>query len=193
MRLLVGLGNPGSQYAGTRHNVGFAALETLGRRHDVDINRKRFSSLVGRGRIGGVDVLMIQPQSYMNLSGGPVRRFMDFYKGSPEDVLVLHDDMDVEIGRLKVSARGGAGGHKGIASIIEHLGTSEFARIKIGVGRPPSGRAAESYVLGRFDSTETPCIERVLVSAASAAELFISSGVAETQARYNRRDLNLKD
>ena len=187
MRLLVGLGNPGEKYRATRHNVGFEALDLLAGRHDLDINRGKFSSLTVRGRINGQDVLLAKPQTFMNLSGGPVRRMMDYYRIDLDGLLVLHDDLDVELGRLKVAARGGSGGHKGVASIIESLGESEFARIKIGIGRPHPGESGESYVLGQFAAEEVNVFETVLVSVAEAAEVFITRGVAESQALFNRR------
>ena len=136
MLLLVGLGNPGKKYEGTRHNIGFAVLDFLAGRHGFTLNQTRFSSRVGRGRIKGTDVLFARPQTFMNLSGQAVRQIIEYLDLSLDDLLVLHDDLDVELGRIKVAARGGSGGHKGVASIIESLGQDEFARIKVGVGRP---------------------------------------------------------
>ncbi|MFH1138569.1 MAG: aminoacyl-tRNA hydrolase [Pseudomonadota bacterium] len=189
MHLLAGLGNPGATYRGTRHNVGFEALEILARKNGLDFDQNRFESRVCRGRIKGVDVLLIQPQTYMNLSGNAVAKFVNFFKIELEKILVLHDEMDVETGRLKVSARGGPAGHKGVASIIERLGGGEFARIKIGVGRPVGRMPADSHVLGRFRPEERESVENVLVWAAEAAEVFVTQGVVEAQARYNRKDI----
>ncbi len=193
MRLLVGLGNPGRQYEKTRHNVGFSALNTLAERNAIQIERKRFSSLIGRGRIKGVDVLLAMPQTFMNLSGEAVRPIFDYFKINLEALLVLHDEMDVEFGRIKIATRGGAGGHKGVASIIGHLGTNEFARMKIGVGRPGNERPAESYVLGRFNDSEKESVNQVLENAAEAAEIFVVQGVAEAPAQYNRRNIMMKE
>lgn len=192
MRLLIGLGNPGAQYAGTRHNVGFAALEVLALRHGLQMTKSRFKSLVSRGRIKGVDVMLAMPQTYMNLSGEAVRLITDYFRIELEDILVLHDDMDIEVGRLKVAARGRSGGHKGIASLIQHLGRENFGRIKIGVGRPRAGDRAENHVLSSFPPQEREDMEQVLEDAADAATIFITEGVAETQALYNRRALYIK-
>ena len=187
MHLLVGLGNPGSQYEGTRHNVGFMALDRLVVRHGLGAGQEKFQSLLYRGRIGGIAVILAKPRTYMNLSGEAVGRIVDYYGVPVAKILVLHDDMDIEVGRLKVAARGGAGGHKGVSSIIQRLGEDAFARIKIGVGRPPAGWTAENWVLGRFTDEETKTVESVLDSAGAAAELFISDGAAEAQTRYNRK------
>ena len=192
MRLLVGLGNPGTQYSGTRHNIGFAALDVLAGRHGLEITKSRFKSVIARGRIDDRDIMMAKPQTYMNLSGEAVRQITDFFRIDITDILVLFDDMDIEVGRMKVAARGSAGGHKGIASIIQHLGRDDFSRIKIGVGRPRAGDRAENHVLTSFRPEEREQMEQVLESAADAATVFITEGVAETQARYNRRALYIK-
>ena len=188
MHLIAGLGNPGGNYQGTRHNVGFEALEVLARRNGLEFGRSQFDSRVCRGGIKGVDVLLIQPQTYMNLSGKSVAKFVNFFKIDLERLLVLHDEMDIETGRMKISVKGGPAGHKGVASIIQCLGDNGFARIKIGVGRPAAGLPADSHVLGRFREVEKESVENVLVWAAEAAEVFVTRGVAEAQARYNRKD-----
>ena len=190
MYLVVGLGNPGVRYEGSRHNAGFMAVDLVARRNNVEINRSRFGSLFGKGRVVKTECLLAKPQSYMNLSGDPVRRIVDYYSISPERILVFHDDLDVEVGRIKIAAGGGAGGHKGVASIIESLGHGDFARVKIGVGRPPREWTAESYVLGRFGEQELELIDKELKGAAQAAEVFITDGVSAAQARFNRKDLN---
>ena len=184
---MVGLGNPGDKYASTRHNIGFAALDVIAGRHGVDVTRNRFQSLVGRGRIRGADVLLAKPQTYMNLSGRAVREIMGFFKLDCEDLLVLYDDMDIEVGRLKIAARGGPGGHKGVTSIIGDLGRNDFARIKIGVGRPGSDLNPIGHVLGGFSQDEQESMSLVLESVASAAEVFVSDGVAMAQTRFNRK------
>ncbi|MEW5725465.1 MAG: aminoacyl-tRNA hydrolase [Thermodesulfobacteriota bacterium] len=193
MRLIVGLGNPGRQYLATRHNVGFAALEVLARLHGVSLGLMRFDSLIGRGRLHGTDVLLALPQTYMNLSGGAVKKIVAYFRVGLADLLVLHDDLDIESGRIKVAAGGGAGGHKGVASIIAALGSEEFARIRIGIGRPPAGWETESYVLGRFSPEEAELMDKVLASAARAAEVFVTEGVAAAQAQYNRKALNVNE
>jgi len=186
--LVVGLGNPGPEYARTRHNVGFSALDRLAGDNGITLDQTRFSSRVGRGRILGADVLLVQPRTFMNLSGRAVRAVMDYLKIGLPDLLVLHDDMDIEPGRIKVAARGGSAGHKGVASIIETLGTDRFGRVKIGIGRPEPGRPAEPWVLGRFDPEEEPVIEKAIGEAAAAAEAFVSKGLAAAQEIFNRKD-----
>ncbi|MFH1091790.1 MAG: aminoacyl-tRNA hydrolase [Pseudomonadota bacterium] len=186
-RLLVGLGNPGSRYERTRHNVGFMALDRLAERHDLSPRQEKFQSLIALGRIGGVAVLLAKPQTYMNLSGQAVGRIVEYFRVPPAQILVLHDDMDLAVGRLKVSASGGAAGHKGVASIIACLGTDAFIRVRLGVGRPSDRIPAEHYVLSPFAPEEAELIGHVLILAAEAAELFISQGVAAAQQRYNDR------
>ena len=188
--MLIGLGNPGQKYVGTRHNVGFAALDFLAGKYGLTIRQNRFSSLLARGRLGNVECLLAKPQTFMNLSGVSVQQIVNFFRIDLDDLLVLHDDMDIELGRVKVTARGGPGGHKGVASIIEHLGRSDFGRVKIGVGRPGPVLSAESYVLGRFGTEESALVEKMLASAAEAAEVFLTGGVAKAQALYNRKDQN---
>ena len=190
MYLVVGLGNPGVRYEGTRHNAGFMAVDLLARQNSIDVGRSRFGSLLGKGRIAGIECQLAKPQLYMNLSGDPVQRIADYFSIAPDRILVLHDDLDVEVGRIKVAAGGGAGGHKGVASIMGSLGHGDFARVKIGVGRPPREWTAESYVLSRFGERELELIEKELHWAAEAAEVFVTNGVAAAQARFNRKDLN---
>ena len=190
MYLVVGLGNPGVRYEGTRHNAGFMAVDLLARQNNIDVGRTRFGSLLGKGRIAGIECQLAKPQLFMNLSGEPVQRIADYFSIATDRILVLHDDLDVEVGRIKVAAGGGAGGHKGVASIMGALGYGDFARVKIGVGRPPREWTAESYVLSRFGEHELELIEKELHWAAEAAEVFVTNGVAAAQARFNRKDLN---
>ena len=165
MHLIVGLGNPGRQYTETRHNIGFAVLDALAARNGIIIQKKKFISLLGRGCVKKTDVLLAKPQTFMNLSGRAVRQIVDFYKLTLDRLLVLHDDMDLAFGRIKVTARGGAGGHKGVASLMEYLGDDAFPRIKIGVGRPGQGREATGYVLGRFAPEDVEPLKFILMCA----------------------------
>ena len=189
MRLVVGLGNPGQKYLGTRHNLGFRAVKLLSERQGISLNQKRFLSLFGKGRIKGEKVFLLLPQTYMNLSGRAVRQIVDYFNLAVSDVLVLYDDMDVEAGRIKIAARGRAGGHKGVLSIIEHLKTKEFNRIKIGIGRSDPRMSGESYVLSRFGPEEEKIIQKSVDSAIDAAEVVIGQGLAEAQALFNRKVL----
>ncbi|MBF0529525.1 MAG: aminoacyl-tRNA hydrolase [Deltaproteobacteria bacterium] len=184
----VGLGNPGGRYEGTRHNIGFAAVDMLAAVYRLDVGHNNFGSLLGRGRIEGIDTFLVKPQSYMNLSGGPVRRVLDYFKLSLDHLIVLHDDLDLQVGRIKVAARGGAGGHKGVASIIETLGDQRFARIKIGIGRPPEKNATVDYVLGGFFSDEKSSLQEAMENAVKATQVFITAGVIQAQNLFNRKE-----
>ncbi len=189
MRLVVGLGNPGQKYLGTRHNLGFEVVKLFSERHGINLNQKRFLSLLGQGRIGGTKVFLLLPQTYMNLSGRAVRQIVDYFDLATRDILIVYDDMDVELGRIKITAQGGAGGHKGMVSIIEHLKTTEFNRIKIGIGRSDPRMSGESFVLSRFRPEEEKIIQHSVETAVDAVELVLGQGLAEAQERFNRKVL----
>ena len=154
MILIVGLGNPGMEYAATRHNVGFDMLTYLGDRYDIALRSKEGRAVVGKGFIEGQKVILAQPQTYMNLSGESVRALMDFYKLDEEDLVVICDDINLSVGQVRIRPKGSAGGHNGIKSIIQHIGTQEFTRIRIGVGGKPEGGDLVKHVLGRFSREE---------------------------------------
>ncbi len=189
MRLVAGLGNPGQKYLGTRHNLGFEVVKLFSERHGINLNQKRFLSLLGQGRIGGTKVFLLLPQTYMNLSGRAVRQIVDYFDLATQDILIVYDEMDVELGRIKITARGGAGGHKGMVSIIEHLKTTEFNRIKIGIGRSDPRMSGESFVLSRFRPEEEKIIQHSVETAVDAVELVLGQGLAEAQERFNRKVL----
>ncbi|MEE9435837.1 MAG: aminoacyl-tRNA hydrolase [Candidatus Adiutricales bacterium] len=189
MRLVAGLGNPGQKYLGTRHNLGFEVVKLFSERHGINLNQKRFLSLLGQGRIGGTKVFLLLPQTYMNLSGRAVRQIVDYFDLATRDILIVYDDMDVELGRIKITAQGGAGGHKGMVSIIEHLKTTEFNRIKIGIGRSDPRMSGESFVLSRFRPEEEKIIQHSVETAVDAVELVLGQGLAEAQERFNRKVL----
>ena len=189
MRLVAGLGNPGQKYLGTRHNLGFEVVKLFSERHGINLNQKRFLSLLGQGRNGGTKVFLLWPQTYMNLSGRAVRQIVDYFDLATRDILIVYDDMDVELGRIKITAQGGAGGHKGMVSIIEHLKTTEFNRIKIGIGRSDPRMSGESFVLSRFRPEEEKIIQHSVETAVDAVELVLGQGLAEAQERFNRKVL----
>jgi PTH1 family peptidyl-tRNA hydrolase len=186
---VAGLGNPGQKYLGTRHNLGFEVVKLFSERHGINLNQKRFLSLLGQGRIGGTKVFLLLPQTYMNLSGRAVRQIVDYFDLATRDILIVYDDMDVELGRIKITAQGGAGGHKGMVSIIEHLKTTEFNRIKIGIGRSDPRMSGESFVLSRFRPEEEKIIQHSVETAVDAVELVLGQGLAEAQERFNRKVL----
>ncbi len=191
-RLIVGLGNPGSKYELTRHNAGFLALDYFADQHGFAMTCEKWQGVYCRERLAGVSILLVKPQTFMNKSGESLVRFADFYKIERADILVVHDDLDLPTGRIKVVARGGAGGHNGIRSIINHLGTSDFARLKLGIGRPErneqgQGIPVERYVLARFSDRELGAFSKQLSLVDEAVELFIEKGIDACMNRINGR------
>ena len=187
MKFIFGLGNPTVQYAGTRHNIGFDAVTKLSDIYRIEVTEKKHKALCGKGMIAGERVLLIKPQTYMNLSGESVRAVLDFYKAEPTDILVLYDDICLEPGQLRVREKGSAGGHNGIKSIIAHLGTEEFARVRIGVGEKPAGWDLADYVLGHFSAEEEPLMREALEDAAKATELFVQGDIAKAMNLFNKK------
>jgi peptidyl-tRNA hydrolase, PTH1 family len=185
--LIAGLGNPGKSYQFTRHNLGFLILQALGDRHQVSITRKKFKSLYGQGEIEGQRVLLVLPQTYMNLSGEAVGHWLRYARVPTERLIVVHDDLDLPWGRLRIVARGGAGGHKGVLSLIEHLKTSEFLRIKAGVGRPPEGIPAEEYVLSPIPGALRPELSALIERGREAAEHLLREGPEKSMNLFNSR------
>lgn len=185
MKIIVGLGNPETKYAGTRHNTGFSAVTAVSDKYDIPFNRKECKSITGHGFIAGEKVILAQPQTYMNLSGEAVRALIDFYKCTSEDVIILYDDVDLDVGRIRIRKRGSAGGHNGIKSIIAHLGTETFDRIKIGVGAKSEGWDMVDHVLGRFSKEELPLMRDAVSRAADAVEEIISAGADSAMNRFN--------
>lgn len=186
MKVVVGLGNPGKKYAGTRHNVGFEVLEVLSRRYSAPAWRKGFEAEVTEISLGEHRVLLVAPQTYMNLSGRSVRGVVNFYKISLNDLMVISDDLNLPMGQLRLRQSGTAGGQKGLQNIIEQLGTNEFARLRIGIGRPPEGMDSANYVLQKFTSREQAEMERAVDRAADAVEMWTSAGMDVTMNRFNR-------
>lgn len=189
VQLIVGLGNPGARYAGTRHNIGFQVVDALARAENVEMNRARFDSLLGRGEISGVPVILIKPQTFMNLSGVSVGKVARYFGIDAEKALIVHDDMDFPIGDVRIKVGGGAGGHKGLLSIVDHLGGAKFIRIRVGIGRPPAEKMVERYVLERFTDEETAVMSSSIERACDAVVAVVSSGVQVAMNRYNARTI----
>lgn len=185
MWLVVGLGNPGAAYAKNRHNVGFMVIERVAERARAVGFKEKFSGLFTRVSMGAEDVVLLLPLTYMNLSGTSVRKAMDFFKIPVENVLVVHDEMDLAFGEQRVKVGGGAAGHNGLKSITQHC-TADFVRLRIGVGRPPRGRA-EDWVLGNFDVSESAELPGVLDAAALAAEAVVLRGPGAAQNSVNTK------
>ncbi|MRX72957.1 aminoacyl-tRNA hydrolase [Bacillus lacus] len=185
MKLIVGLGNPGKQYESTRHNVGFLVIDELSKQLHIPLDKSKFNGIYGIGNIAGEKVILAKPLTYMNLSGECVRPLMDYYQISTEDLAVIYDDLDLPAGRLRLRTKGSAGGHNGIKSLIQHLQTQEFKRIRIGIDRPPAGMKVPDYVLGRFQGEDIESIEEVIKKSASACEEWIQKPFLTVMNEYN--------
>ena len=186
MKLIVGLGNPGDKFKDTRHNVGFKVIDKLAELLDIDLKKTGHISLFGSGKIEGEKVLLVKPLTYMNKSGHAVNSFLRYYRIPLENLLVIYDDADLEVGRIRLRSRGRAGGHRGIESVIACLGREDFPRLRIGVkGKRRDNQLAE-YVLKKFDNEEKALINQIIIETARAAELFIKEEITEAMNRYNR-------
>jgi PTH1 family peptidyl-tRNA hydrolase len=183
-KLIVGLGNPGRKYAHNRHNVGFQCLDRLAQAHGLSFTQRRAKASLAVGKIADVRVVLARPLTYMNLSGQAVRPLVSFYKLSLEDILVIRDDLDLPLGSTRLRPEGGSGGHKGMRSIIEALGSQAFPRLRVGIGRPP-GNDAVSYVLSDFTADEQITLESVYERAVAAVELFLREGIEAAMNAYN--------
>ena len=187
MYLVVGLGNPGKQYEATRHNMGFDTIDVLVERHKIPQGGVKFNAMYGSGFIGGEKVIFMKPLSFMNLSGESIRPLADYYKVDPEDILIVYDDISLAPGQLRIRAKGSAGGHNGIKSIIAHLGTQEFPRVKVGVGEKPSRMDLADYVLGHFSKEEQATMADAVKEAADAVCEIVNVGIAQAMNDHNRK------
>jgi PTH1 family peptidyl-tRNA hydrolase len=183
--LIVGLGNPGKEYAKTRHNAGFMVIDAIAETTGIALSRVKSKAIIGDGKYNGSKVILVKPQTYMNLSGQAVSGLVGFYKVQHDHILVIHDDLDLPLGTLRIRPNGGPGGQKGIKSIIEKLGSPEFARIRFGIGRPPGRMDAKAYVLEKFLPREQEEFEFALLRARDAALAFISDGLEKSMNQYN--------
>lgn len=186
LKMIAGLGNPGSEYAHTRHNMGFEVVDRLAEKYRIRPDRSKFNALFGKGVIDGSDVILVKPLTYMNASGEAVGPLLRFFKLDPADLLVIHDDMDLQMGRIRLRHKGSSGGHNGIKSLIRQLGTEDFARIKVGVGHPErTQEAVVNYVLGRFSKDEQKIMEDAFERASDAATAWLSLPFSEVMNRFN--------
>ena len=188
MYIIAGLGNPGSKYAHTRHNVGFDTVEYLADYYGIGIETKKFQALVGQGVIEGNKVLLVKPQTYMNLSGESLREVVNFYKIDPEEeLIVIYDDISLDNGQIRIRAKGSAGGHNGIKNIIAHLGGQVFPRVKVGVGEKPSKYDLADYVLGHFSKEEQVLMDEGYAHAVHAVEMILEGDISAAMNEYNRK------
>jgi PTH1 family peptidyl-tRNA hydrolase len=185
MKLVCGLGNPGRAYSRHRHNIGFKVIDELAKRYDVTIAKKAFGAKIGSGSMFNGPVIFAKPQTFMNLSGSAVSPLYGYYKCSLEDLIVVHDDIDLEVGRIKIAKGSGHGGHNGVRSIIEDLGASDFYRVRVGVGRPPVGTDPADYVLSPFSKEEAQRLDDMVSQAADAVEILIEKGLQLAQQRFH--------
>lgn len=187
MKIIVGLGNPGPRYEGTRHNIGFLVVDRLSVIHHLLISTKRFKSLLGIGLIDSQDVALIKPMTFMNRSGEAVQRALRFFGTGLEDLVIIHDDLDLSLGRIRFKTKGGDGGHLGVRSIIESIGGNTFLRMKVGIGRPPRGVDPADYVLSSFSPSEEIQLERVIDQAAEALKVMLSEGIQTAMNRFQKK------
>lgn len=185
MRLIVGLGNPGREYDETRHNIGFMVVDRLADRAQASLSDRKFKARVGRARIAGADCLLMKPQTFMNLSGESVGPALGFYKLSTDDVIVIHDELDIDAGRIKLKRGGGHGGHNGLRSLKTHLPDDGFIRVRVGIGRPPPQWDPTNYVLGRFSGEEWDLADKAVEQAADAVEKILELGIAKAMGQVN--------
>lgn len=186
MKLIVGLGNPGEKYAMTRHNVGFWVIDRLAERWRIPVQQKKWKGLTGSGQVMGERVILLKPMTYMNLSGESVRPACDWLKCDIGELAVICDDLDLPLGQLRLRKKGGSGGHRGLQSLIDHLGTSEFKRVRIGIGRPSGQIPVSDFVLSPFTPEERPLIEEAVERAAEAIHHWMGSTFEEAMNRFNR-------
>lgn len=188
MFIIAGLGNPTLQYRGTRHNVGFDVIDTLADKYNIAVETRKSRALIGKGIIAGQKVLLVKPQTYMNLSGESIGELVSYYKVDEEqELLVIYDDVSLDVGQLRIRRKGSAGGHNGIKDIIRHLGTDVFPRIKIGVGEKPKGYDLADYVLGHFSREEREMMEEDYQKAAEAVEMILAGELDEAMNVFNRK------
>ncbi len=191
LRLVVGLGNPGQIYSGTRHNAGFMVVDEVAEAFSIDLLKRKFNALFGIGSVDGVKVVLAKPSDFMNRSGPPVQQIAGYFRISCEDILVVHDDIDLEFGKLKIKEKGGDGGHKGVRSIMDAFGRGDFARLRIGVGRPDAGNGAADYVLDNFAFEEKKVVSRIIASAKDAVVTILCKGTKEGMNRFNNKKISI--
>jgi len=193
LRLIIGLGNPGLKYRSTRHNIGFLVIDKLASDCNISVSMKGFDAFYGRGNIGSIPVLLAKPQTYMNISGISVKKLIDYFKIDLEGLIIIHDDIDLPFETIRLKMGGGHAGHKGLISIIDHLGDMEFIRVRIGIGKPADRSMVEKYVLEPFTEDEMKLLPLITASASDAVTMVISSGIQAAMNHYNERITNFSN
>lgn len=188
MYIIVGLGNPGKDYTNTRHNIGFDVIDKLAEKENIGVLEKKHKAIIGKGYIDGQKVVLVKPQTYMNLSGESVREVVDYYKiDETEELIIISDDISLEPGQLRIRKKGSAGGHNGLKNIISHLGHDEFQRVKMGVGEKPKGYDLADYVLGHFTGDERKIMDKAATEAADAIKMMMREGADAAMNVYNKK------
>ena len=187
MYIIAGLGNPGKQYEGTRHNIGFAVIDELADAYNINMDMAKHKGICGKGMIGSNKVLLVKPQTFMNNSGECLREVLDYYKEDVDNVLVIYDDICLDVGRLRLRPKGSAGGHNGIKSIIAHLGTEEFSRIRVGVGDKPKNYDIADWVLGHFPKEQLDDVRAGIDKAVKAVPVVLDRGIEEGMNEFNAK------
>lgn len=185
MYLIIGLGNPEPEYSKTRHNMGFDVINKIAKKYEIDLSRTKFNGIFGSGIIEGEKVLLLKPQTFMNLSGQSVKQYVEFYKIPLENVLVIYDDMDVEMEKIKIRKKGGPGTHNGMKSIVHELVSEDFTRIRVGIGKPIGEYDAIDYVIGKLDDETYKKLEVGIQKAAEAASEYIKNGIDSAMNKFN--------
>lgn len=188
MYIIAGLGNPDRQYQNTRHNIGFDVVDAIAEKYDIAMGERKHKAVIGKGFIAGQKVVLVKPQTYMNLSGESIRAVIDFYKvDEKSELIVISDDVSLDVGRIRIRKKGSAGGHNGLKNIILHLGHDEFMRVRMGVGEKPQGRDLADYVLGHFTKEEREVIDESIRNAAAAIEIMVTQGPDAAMNLYNKK------
>lgn len=185
MYLIVGLGNPEEEYANTRHNVGFDTINEIAKRKNIQVNRNKYNALYGQGTVEGERVILLKPQTYMNLSGVAVRNFRDFYKIMEDKIIVIYDDIDINEGVIRLRKTGGAGTHNGMKSVVQEMGSKNFSRIRIGVGKPEGNRDLKDFILEKIGRSDRLVIDVAIIKAADAIEEIIRNGIDIAMNKFN--------
>ncbi len=193
MKLIVGLGNPGRSYRDTRHNVGFMIADKIAGDFGISFSKKKFDTVYGRGLIEDNEILLVKPLAYMNRSGPPVQQLARYYRIQSKDMLVIHDDIDLAYGRLKIKEKGGHGGHNGIRSLIDAFGGGDFLRLRIGVGRSETGSDVTGHVLGKFSAQQIQFLDRIIKNARNAVVTILSHGTKVGMNLFNGKDLKIAE
>lgn len=189
----MGLGNPGTEYRDTRHNLGFRVVDAMAEQLSIPVERNKFNSLFGRGSYAGKKIILAKPQSYMNNSGPPVARLSAFFGIENDDLVVIHDDIDLALGRVKIKMKGGSGGHNGLKSLVDALGGGNFTRVRIGIGRPEASKSVTHHVLGRFSTEERDVIDAILAGALDAALMILRKDTKAAMNHFNAKDILISD